>query len=1116
MGTTKMAGENHGAALRGIERIFNEGSLTGLSEGQLLARFAVGDEGAFEALVTRHGPMVRGVCRRLLYEPRDVEDAFQATFLVLLRRAGGLRDAEGLAPWLHGVAYRVAARIRARVARRPGEESRGARPEAVESTSDLERTELRTLIDEEIRRLPEKYRRPVVLCYLEGRTHEEAARRLRCSAGSVRGRLDRARQKLKDRLVRRGVAPAAGLTALAAGGDSASAAVPAPLIAGTIATLARAATATAVSGTDSASALELADGVFRAMIVAKVKLAASFLAAAAIFLAVGAAWLLTFGGSLAREGRESPAPVASRGDGPAGRPQDREGEREGPSIEIRVVDQRTGRPLPGVALAVEVGRNPHDRTTTDDAGRAAVAIPERTAGFLSVVARKEGFATVTLWFPSPVREEEVPPSYMLKMYPAETVGGVVHDEQGRPVAGVRVAPTIWTSSADIRYLREDIAEPAPAMTDSQGRWQCAGMPTGIDPSRVSIRYTHPDYEHVNLPNGQALVDVRRGKATVLPRGLDLTGRVVDPSGRAVLGAKILRGSDRFGGDVAAVETDEDGRFRFAHAPAGEAVLTVQALGFAPALETIVVRPGLAPVEFRLQKGRTIRGRVVDARGEPLAGASIYVDGWRGHRTLDWRMTADEEGGFRWTDAPPDSFWIHASREGYLGSDRREVPPAGGELTITLVKQLKVRGTVVDAETRHAIQSFTLVPGTESGGGFSPYWDRGRERRLRKGRYEILFEDGEQKAGRRLRVEAEGYMPAVSQVIRDDEDDPVVNFVLHKGAGVSGVVRRPDGTPLAGADVVLVVPSQPAFLTNGRPPTGNDHRVVKTGGDGRFAFPPQEPPYTIVVLHDRGFAEQTIRNADAPPAADLTVRPWGRVEGTLRIGNRPGAGQTLDLAYGRQGDTPATIPWWSGKATSDESGRFAFERVMPGEVSITREILLKRRATSQTVGHSHTTWVEVAPGATARVTVGGTGRPLVGKVMAHAGFAGPVDWTFSHNSLIPKETPIQRLIRSGARKGSHRSGGGYTVKLEADGSFRVEDVEAGTYDFIIVVNEPPRDPFGAGIGHDVIATARREVIVPPMPGGRSDEPLDLGAIPVEAVERPKAAPATQKPAGSRKR
>ncbi len=122
-----MAGEEQGAFLRGIERIFNQGSLTGLSEGQLLRRFAAGDEGAFEALVTRHGPMVRGVCRRSLGDPSDVEDAFQATFLVLLRKAGGLRDPEALSPWLYGVAFRVAARIRARAVRRSAEESQGAR-----------------------------------------------------------------------------------------------------------------------------------------------------------------------------------------------------------------------------------------------------------------------------------------------------------------------------------------------------------------------------------------------------------------------------------------------------------------------------------------------------------------------------------------------------------------------------------------------------------------------------------------------------------------------------------------------------------------------------------------------------------------------------------------------------------------------------------------------------------------------------------------------------------------------------------------------------------------------------------------------------------------------------
>jgi RNA polymerase sigma factor (sigma-70 family) len=1104
-----MMGENHGAVVRGIERIFNQGSLTGLSEAQLLRRFAAGDEAAFEVLINRHGPTVLGVCRRMLHDSRDVEDAFQATFLVLLRKAGGLRDPEAISPWLYGVACRVAARIRARAARRGAEERKGARPEVAPPDRDLEQRELRVLIDEEIQRLPERYRRPVVLCYLEGRTHEEAARKLRCSAGSLRGRLDRARRKLQDRLTRRGVAPAAGLAALAAGSEaSAASAVPTPLVTATAATLHRAATASAVPVAGSASALELADGVFRGMIVAKLKLATSFLAAAAIILAVGTAWLMILAGSFAREGHNGPVSIASPDTG-QGRPAENpEGERGGPSIEIRVVDQRSGKPLLGAALTVEVGRNPRGRMMTDDAGRAAVAIPWPLSGFLSVVVRKEGFSTVTLWFPSPVREAEIPASYTLKMYPVETVGGAVHDEQGRPVAGAKVAATIWTNSAEIRYLREDFERPAPATTDEQGRWQFEGMPAGIDASRVTIAFTHPDYQRVDLPTG-ALEDVRRGKATVLPRGLELTGRIVDPAGRPVLGAKVLRGTDRSGRDVPVAETDADGRFRFAHTSAGETMLTVQASGFAPALQKVVVRPGLPLVEFRLEKGRTVRGRVVDAKGEPLGGAFVHVDGWRGHRTIAWQMTTDEGGEFRWADAPMDSFWISVGREGYLRVDRREVPPAAGELTISMTRELKVRGTVVDAETRHALKSFTLVPGMESGGSFSTYWDRSQARQATRGQYTIQFDDSTRQQGRRLRVEADGYMPAVSRVIRDDEGDPVINFVLEKAAGIVGVVRLPDGAPLAGADVVLVSPSQPAFLTNGRPPTGNDHRIARTGGDGRFAFPPQEPPYTIVVLHDRGFAERTIRGAETLPPSDLTVRPWGRIEGTLRIGRRPGVGQTLDLGYNRMGDTPATVPWWSGKATTDEAGRFAFERVMPGEATISRSILIKTLSTSQTWGHSHSTHVEVTPGATARVDVGGTGRPVIGKVEAPAGLAGPIDWTFSNNTLIPKETPLQVLIRSGLKKALRGPSGGCTVKLEADGSFRAEDVDAGTYDLLIMVSEPPKDPFGVGIGREVIATARREVVVPAMPGGHSDEPLDLGSIQVTVVKK-EATSAVRKP------
>ncbi len=104
-----------------------------------------------------------------------------------------------------------------------------------------------------------------------------------------------------------------------------------------------------------------------------------------------------------------------------------------------------------------------------------------------------------------------------------------------------------------------------------------------------------------------------------------------------------------------------------------------------------------------------------------------------------------------------------------------------------------------------------------------------------------------------------------------------------------------------------------------------------------------------MLHDRGFAEQTIRNGGRTSSVDLTVRPWGRIEGTLRIGRGPGAGQALNLAYTPQGDTTGAVPWWSGKATTDDAGRFAFERVMPGVVAVSRMIVIKERGSSQECG-----------------------------------------------------------------------------------------------------------------------------------------------------------------------
>jgi RNA polymerase sigma factor (sigma-70 family) len=268
-----------GNVQREVKAVFTSGTVAGLSDAELLDRFlGRRDDGAsFEALVARHGPMVLGVCRDLLGDEHAADDAFQATFLVLVRKANRVRVGDSLGRWLYGVAHRVARHARADAARRKlKEEAAGSIPDASPG-ADFERADLRAVLHEELARLPETFRTPVVLCHLEGLTHEEAARQLRCPVGTVRSRLARGRDRLRGRLVRRGVAPAAAAAVAALGGSS-RAAVPAALVASTASAAARFAGEAGV-GAISVSVLTLTKGVLLAMSLGPWKVAATGLIA---------------------------------------------------------------------------------------------------------------------------------------------------------------------------------------------------------------------------------------------------------------------------------------------------------------------------------------------------------------------------------------------------------------------------------------------------------------------------------------------------------------------------------------------------------------------------------------------------------------------------------------------------------------------------------------------------------------------------------------------------------------------------------------------------------------------------------------------------------------------
>jgi RNA polymerase sigma factor (sigma-70 family) len=250
----------------------------GMTDGQLLESFLTGrEEAAFEVLVRRHGPMVLGVCRRVLHNVHDAEDAFQATFLVLVRKAASLLPREHVGNWLYGVAYHTALKARAAGVRRRTKEAQVRHMSRREPLTEDTCQDWQPLLDQELSRLPDKYREAIVLCDLEGKTRREAARQLGIPEGTLSGRLTTAHRKLARRLAGHGFTLTVGAVAAVLSQNATSAGVPLPLVASPSKAAALLAAGKTAAGVISVKVAALTEGVMKAMLLTKLKMTAAFL-----------------------------------------------------------------------------------------------------------------------------------------------------------------------------------------------------------------------------------------------------------------------------------------------------------------------------------------------------------------------------------------------------------------------------------------------------------------------------------------------------------------------------------------------------------------------------------------------------------------------------------------------------------------------------------------------------------------------------------------------------------------------------------------------------------------------------------------------------------------------
>jgi protocatechuate 3,4-dioxygenase beta subunit/peroxiredoxin len=955
--------------------------------------------------------------------------------------------------------------------------------------------------------MPERLRAPLILCYLEGLTNEQAAQRLRVSVRTVRRRMADGRDRLTSQSSERGVAPDLSLLALNAGGDAMAANLPTTWLTTTVTGAVQISARGTAAGAASARALSMMEELMRATFKSKLLFSATLLMLAG-FLAVG---LLP----VAKAQRSSGA-RPENGQGNLARPVfAKEAHGQAKPCEVTVIAKDTGKPLAHATLRYSINLLPVE-ATTDDRGRATLELDRESLGrgSLGIDVWAEGYVQQRYSFSnSDKRQQPIPEQLKVVLSPGtETFGGLVKDETGRPVVGATVM--LWGYLAKKEESHE-LVYMVRSTTDDEGRWRNRSL---RPMTFINLYISHPGFlsdddfhaRRVGEPNGPVVPSFADLKALsredVMTRGVEIRGRVLDDGGKPIVGAIVgwVTNEHTFHDRVPKTTTDGDGRYRFRNARPGRVAIFVRAKAREPGLKQIDVVPGIDPVDFQLGAGKILSGRVVDNSGEPVADAFVNIDTWRRYRCLGVFLSTDADGRFSWPEAPSDDILLNASKSGYVAVIQQRTRADGGEVRLILSPSLQVSGTIKDAETGKRVENVVIESGAVDPDSGEVAWSQNPKVFAFSGQLQATFNAANVKAFK-IRVGAGGYETVVSPEFRVADGNATFDVALRKEKNGNGLVLGPEGQPIGGA-TVFVLTRQSAFLRLREGKTaesggGAGQLTATTEPNGSFSVPMIADQYVIVAAHAQYYGEAAKEQFEKTHT--LRVAPWGRVEGTLNIGSKLAGGVKVALDSESSDRFPGIHVSSKDEKRTDAQGGFVFEKVVPGAVRISRPIGQGMDRDSWDLGRLFA----VNPGETTQAPVGGFGRPVTGQLLAPAGTDQPEaffrDYEIhleSNRAYFPYPLALIRagqLSKWGSEWRDSAAGRAYlqdfvrrALRVEKDGSFRFDDVPEGVYQLHAHLRqavEMKKTPEQRNLAHTFYQT----FTIPHVAGGQTDEPLELG-------------------------